>query len=99
MLPGAVHLRAVNPCCGERLLYRNNWDVSVKCQSGSESTVVRAADDSALAINVDPDHAAVLHEFEAVGVAVQLGAEIVGAAHHRHDAALKLGKRHRAAFA
>jgi hypothetical protein len=24
MLPGAVHLRAVNPLCGERLLARNN---------------------------------------------------------------------------
>ena len=25
MLPGAVHLRAVNGCCDERLLVRNNW--------------------------------------------------------------------------
>ena len=36
MLPGAVHLLAVNPRCGERLLIRNNWDGAVKSQSASE---------------------------------------------------------------
>ena len=34
MLPGAVHLRAVNPCCDEKLLYRNNWERAPKSQSG-----------------------------------------------------------------
>jgi hypothetical protein len=37
MLPGAVHLRAVNPCCGERLLIRNNWEGVVKSQSAPET--------------------------------------------------------------
>ena len=34
MLPGAVHLHPVNPCCGERLLIRNNWEGAAKSQSG-----------------------------------------------------------------
>ena len=30
MLPGAVHVRAVNPRCGKRLLGRNNWELAVQ---------------------------------------------------------------------
>jgi hypothetical protein len=33
MLPGAVHVRAVNPRCDEKLLYRNNWDFNEESQS------------------------------------------------------------------
>src|SRR5438270_3415635 len=48
-LPGAVHLRAVNPSCGERLLIRNNWELRSKCQlrariSGRASGVRSAPD-------------------------------------------------------
>ena len=33
MLPGAVHIRAVNPCCDEKLLIRNNWEEATESQS------------------------------------------------------------------
>ena len=49
-------------------------------------------------VDVDPDDAAVLHELQAIGAAVDLRAEIIGAAHERHDPALDLRKRHRAAL-
>src|SRR4051794_25288631 len=60
----------------------------------------RAADDAAgLAVDVDPDYAAVLHELETIGAAVEFRSEIVGAAHERHHPALELRQRHRAALA
>jgi len=60
----------------------------------------RAAEDAAGGgVDVDPDHPAVLDELQPVGVAIELGAQIVGAAHERQHPALDLGKRHRAALA
>lgn len=35
MLPGTVHLLAVNPLCGERLLIQNNWECVEKSQSAT----------------------------------------------------------------
>src|SRR5918994_2056967 len=49
-------------------------------------------------VHVHPDHASVLDELQPVGVAVEFGSEIVGAAHEGHDPALNLGKMHRAAY-
>src|SRR4030095_1483618 len=48
-------------------------------------------------VDVDPDHVAVAHEFQAIGVAAEFRAKIVGAAHVRHDAALDLRQGHRTA--
>src|SRR5438067_12892074 len=59
------------------------------------SLVARAPDDTSLAVDVDPDHAAVLNELEARRVAVELRPEIVGAAHERNHPALQLRKGHR----
>src|SRR5438309_8761864 len=99
MLPGTVHLCAVNPCCGEELLIRNNWELARKCQFAPLSLLVaRAPYDPALAVDVDPDHPAVLDELEAGAVAVELWPEIVGAAHKRQNAPLELRERHRAAL-
>ena len=36
MLPGTVHLRAVNPRCDEKVLYRNNWEAPPKSQSAGD---------------------------------------------------------------
>src|SRR5437764_11711890 len=99
MLPGTVHLCAVNPCCGEELLIRNNWELARKCQFAPLSLLVaRAADDPALAVDVDPDHPAILDELEPSAVAVELWPEIVGAAHERQNPPLELRERHRAAL-
>src|SRR3954453_3630429 len=99
MLPGTVRLCAVNPCCGEELLIRNNWELARKCQFAPLSLLVaRAADYPTLAIHVDPDHPAVLDELEAGAVAVELWPEIVGAAHEWQNAPLELRERHRAAL-
>ena len=53
----------------------------------------RAADDPALAVDVDPDDAAVLDELEAISIAIEFRSEIIGSAHHWHDAAFELRKR------
>src|SRR5206468_6835323 len=58
------------------------------------SLVARAPDDASLAVDVDPDHAAVLNELEACRVAVELRAEVIGAAHERNHPALQLRKGH-----
>src|SRR2546425_1184115 len=58
MFPGAVRLRAVNPSSGEKLLVRNNWEVSSKCQLKAGSVAARAANHPALAIHIDPDDSA-----------------------------------------
>src|SRR5437588_4317409 len=60
--------------------------------------VARAADDPALAVDIDPDHLAVLDELEPRRVAVEFGPEVIGAAHEGHDAPLEFGQRHRAAL-
>src|SRR5258708_5672835 len=62
------------------------------------SLVARAADDAPLAVDVDPDDAAVLNELEARRVAVELRPEVVGAAHERNHPALQLRKGHRTAL-
>src|SRR5262249_42379493 len=63
------------------------------------SVVAGAADDTALAVDIDPDHATVLHELHArSAAAVQFRAEIIGAAHERQDFALELRERHRPAL-
>ena len=42
MLPGAVHLHAVNPWCGERLLIRNNQPQG-RGASGAEQRLMEGA--------------------------------------------------------
>src|SRR6476619_968049 len=64
-----------------------------------KSVVARATDHATLTVDVDPDDPAVLHDLEAVGVAIHLGTQIVSTAHHRHDPALELRQRHRTALA
>jgi hypothetical protein len=69
-------------------------------QRPRRSLRARTADDaSALGIDVDPNHSAVLNEFEAVGAAIEFRPEIVGTTHERQNPALELRKRHRTPLA
>ena len=62
--------------------------------------VARSADDAAgRGVDVDPDDAPVLHELQAISVALELGAEIFRPAHERHHPPLDHRQRHRAALA
>ena len=63
------------------------------------SSLVRTADDPPLAIDIDPDYAAVLNELETVVVTVEFGPQIIGAAHEGEHSTFKLRKRHRPALA
>src|SRR4051812_8590928 len=81
-------------------LYATNG-TEPKCQSALRRGWLRARppdDPAGLGVDVDPDHPAVLHELHPVGSAVEFRPEIIGAAHERHDLALDLRQRQRAAL-
>ena len=56
------------------------------------------ADDAALAVDVDPDHAAILDELETVRIPIEFRSEIVCTAHGGQHAPLELGQGHRSAL-
>ena len=78
------------------------WEASARAERYAPATESAGAAHhvAGAGVDVDPDHLAVAHEFEAVAAraGIELGAEIVGAAHLGQDAGFDVAEREVAAL-